>query len=60
MDKNSEDHLVTLAEIFEKSREGNLKCRPENVNHLQTNIKILRLAVTQGQMSPNPENIKSV
>ena len=39
MDKNSEDHLVTLTEIFEKSREGNLKYGPENVSLLQTNIK---------------------
>jgi len=25
MDNNSEDHLVTLAKVFEKFREGNLK-----------------------------------
>jgi len=39
MDKNSEDHLVTLAKVFAKSREGNLKYGPVNLSLLQTNIK---------------------
>ena len=37
MDKDPEDHLVTLAKVFEKFREGNLKCRPEKVNLFQKN-----------------------
>ena len=45
MDKDPEDHLVTLAKVFAKFREGNLKCRPEKVN-LQTKLKFLGVAVT--------------
>ena len=59
MEKDPEDHLITLAKIFEKFREGNLKCRPEKVNILQTKLKFLGV-VTQGQISPDPEKIKSV
>ena len=46
MDKDPEDHLVTLAKVFEKFREGNLKCRPEKVNLLQTKLKFLGVVVT--------------
>ena len=60
MDKYAEDHLVTLAKVFEKFREGNLKCRPEKVNLFQTKLKFLGVVVTQGQISPDPEKIKSV
>ena len=60
MDKDAEDHLVTLAKVFEKFREGNLKCRPEKVNLFQTKLKFLGVVVTQGQISPDPEKIKSV
>ena len=60
MDKDAEDHLVTLAKVFEKFREGNLKCRPEKVNLFQTKLKFLGVVVTQGQISPEPEKIKSV
>jgi hypothetical protein len=58
--ENPEDHLNTLAEVFEKFREGNLKCRPEKVNLLQSEIKFLGMIVTQGQISPDPEKIKCV
>jgi hypothetical protein len=38
MDKNAEDHLITLSKVFEKFRAGNLKCRPKKVNLLQNKI----------------------
>ena len=60
MDKDPRDHLVTLAKVFEKFRESNLKCRPEKVNLFQTKIKFVGVAVTQGQIFPDPEKIKSV
>ena len=52
MDKDPEDHLVTLAKVFEKFREANLKCRPEKVNLFQIKLKFLGVVVTQGQISP--------
>jgi hypothetical protein len=55
-----EDHLNTLTKVFEKFREGNLKCRPEKVNLFQSEIKFLGMIVTQGQISPDPEKIKCV
>ena len=55
-----EDHLNTLTKVFEKFREGNLKCRPEKVNLFQSEIKFLGMIVTQGQISPEPEKIKFV
>ena len=60
IDRDAEDHLVTLAKVFEKFREGNLKCRPEQVNLFQTKRKFLGVVVTQGQISPDPDKIKSV
>ena len=52
--KNPEDYLVTLAKVFGKFREGNLKCRPEKVKLLQTKIKSLEVVVTQKQISQMP------
>jgi len=60
MDKDPKDHLVTLAKVFEKFRECNLKCRPEKLNLLQTKLTFLGVVVTQGQISPYPEKIKFV
>ena len=60
MAKEAEDHLVTLAKVFEKFRESNLKYRPEKVNLFQTKLKFLGVVVTQGQISPDLEKIKSV
>jgi hemolysin-activating ACP:hemolysin acyltransferase len=60
MDKNAEDHLITLSKVFEKFREGNFKCRPEKVNLLQNKIKFLGVVVTQGQIAPDPEKVKIV
>ena len=56
-DNNSEDHLVTLAKVFEKFRDGNFKCRREKLNLLQTKIEFLGVVVTQEQISPDPEKI---
>jgi len=41
MNKDPKDHLVTLAKVFEKFREGNLKCRLEKLNLLQTKLTFL-------------------
>ena len=60
MDKNSEDLLITLAKAFETFRAENLKCRPEKVNLLQTKIRLLQVVVKRGQISPDPEKVKSV
>jgi hypothetical protein len=48
-----EQHLATLAKVFEKFREGNLKCRPEKINLLQPKFKFLGVVVTQGDI-PRP------
>jgi len=55
MDKNSKDHSVTPMKVFEKLREGNLKCTQEKVNLLQTKMKFFGAVSTQGQISPDPE-----
>ena len=60
MDKDPKGRLVTLAKVFEKFRECNLKCRPEKLNLLQTKLTFLGVVVTQGQISPYPEKIKFV
>ena len=54
MDKGPEDHLVTLAKVFEKFREGNLKCRPEKVNLFQTKTKIFRSSCNTRTNFPRP------
>ena len=58
--ENTEQHLATLAKVFEKFRQGNLKCRPEKVNLFQSKIKFLGVVVTQGEISPDPDKIKCV
>ena len=60
MDKDPKDHLATLAKVFGKFRDGNLKCRPEKLNLHQTKLTFLGVVITQGQISPDPEKIKSV
>jgi len=37
-----------------------MKYRPEKVNLLQTKIRLLEVVVKQGQISPDPEKVKSV
>jgi hypothetical protein len=58
--ENAEQHLATLAKVFEKFREGNLKCRPEKVNLFRPKIKFLGVVVTQGEIFSDPDKIKCV
>jgi hypothetical protein len=49
--ENTEQHLATLDKMFEKLREGILKCRPEKVNLFQPKIKFLGVVVTLREIS---------
>ena len=46
--------------MFEKFREGILKCWLEKLNLLQPEITLSGVVVTQDQISPDPKKVKSV